>query len=325
MFEENKHPRDKDGKFTSKGNEGSKEYRQNTDYKQILEDKYNSELPGKPKKKELSEQQLNELVNSYRKALRQGYAENKEGFRPYEDVFFIHGEDLIKQISTFELNKILQNIIPEGGNVQDLQGVLVARSTDAQKDYKLKFNSEIAKMSLNELREYKKHCKEVISNVREEQKKERQKKAETLAKEQELNKTNNKKRLEALNIPTKYAEALNKADNYRAKKEKELALFKNQLSYAQNGYVDGRKSVRAVKAELAGKFPASECAKLLGTTTKKIEENFKPSEWHHSGGDMYNKINYYDISKVLEILDDYDLAKDKDYKQTLDLINKIYN
>lgn len=51
-FEENKHPRDsdgkftdKDGKFTSKRNKGSKEYRQNTDYKQILEDEYNSELP----------------------------------------------------------------------------------------------------------------------------------------------------------------------------------------------------------------------------------------------------------------------------------------
>ena len=50
-FEENKHSRDKDGKFTSKGNESNKEYRQNTDYKQILEDKYNSELPSKPKKK----------------------------------------------------------------------------------------------------------------------------------------------------------------------------------------------------------------------------------------------------------------------------------
>ena len=49
-FEENKHPRDKDGKFTSKGNEGDKEYRQNTDYKQILENKYNSDLPSKPKK-----------------------------------------------------------------------------------------------------------------------------------------------------------------------------------------------------------------------------------------------------------------------------------
>jgi len=49
-FEESKHPRDKEGKFTTKGNEGGKEYRQNTSYneiikKQKLEDKYNSELP----------------------------------------------------------------------------------------------------------------------------------------------------------------------------------------------------------------------------------------------------------------------------------------
>ena len=56
-FEENKHPRDKGGKFTTKGNEGSKEYRQNTDYKQILEDKYNSELPGKPNKEQLTQQE----------------------------------------------------------------------------------------------------------------------------------------------------------------------------------------------------------------------------------------------------------------------------
>ena len=56
-FEENKHPRDKDGKFTSKGNESNKEYRQNTDYKQILENKYNSELSGKPNKEPLTQQE----------------------------------------------------------------------------------------------------------------------------------------------------------------------------------------------------------------------------------------------------------------------------
>ena len=43
-FEESKHPRDEDGKFTTKGNEGGKEYRQNTDYKQILKYENNSEL-----------------------------------------------------------------------------------------------------------------------------------------------------------------------------------------------------------------------------------------------------------------------------------------
>ena len=54
-FEESKHPRDKGGKFTTKGNEGGKEYRQNTSYEEItktqeLEDKYNSEWPGKANK-----------------------------------------------------------------------------------------------------------------------------------------------------------------------------------------------------------------------------------------------------------------------------------
>lgn len=62
MFEESKHPRDKDGKFTTKGNEGNKEYRQNTSYneilkKQKLEDKFNSELPGKPNKSSLTKQE----------------------------------------------------------------------------------------------------------------------------------------------------------------------------------------------------------------------------------------------------------------------------
>ena len=41
-FEENKHPRDKDGKFTSKGNEGSKS---SNNRQKELKNKYNSELP----------------------------------------------------------------------------------------------------------------------------------------------------------------------------------------------------------------------------------------------------------------------------------------
>ncbi len=59
-FEESKHPRDKDGKFIEKNGRG-KEYRQNTSYneikKQQLEDKYNSELPGKTNKEQLTKQE----------------------------------------------------------------------------------------------------------------------------------------------------------------------------------------------------------------------------------------------------------------------------
>ena len=46
-FEENKHPRDKGGKFTTKGNEGSKS---SNSRQEELKNKYNSELPDKPKK-----------------------------------------------------------------------------------------------------------------------------------------------------------------------------------------------------------------------------------------------------------------------------------
>ena len=61
-FDESKHPRAKDGKFTN-GND----YRQNTSYDEItkkdnkkrkeLENKYNSELPSKPNKDQLTKQE----------------------------------------------------------------------------------------------------------------------------------------------------------------------------------------------------------------------------------------------------------------------------
>ena len=53
-FEENKHPRDKGGKFTTKGNEGSKS---SNSRQEELKNKYNSELPGKPKKEQLTQQE----------------------------------------------------------------------------------------------------------------------------------------------------------------------------------------------------------------------------------------------------------------------------
>lgn len=46
-FEENKHPRDIDGKFATKGNEASKS---SHNRQEELENKYNSELPSKPNK-----------------------------------------------------------------------------------------------------------------------------------------------------------------------------------------------------------------------------------------------------------------------------------
>lgn len=81
-FEENKHPRDDDGKFTSKGNEGNKDsasekqggktYRQNTSYEEIqakkrpLEDKYNTEAVEEPanKKKPKEKNILEDLPES---------------------------------------------------------------------------------------------------------------------------------------------------------------------------------------------------------------------------------------------------------------------
>ena len=53
-FEENKHPRDNGGKFTTKCNEGSKS---SNSRQEELENKYNSELPGKPNKEQLTQQE----------------------------------------------------------------------------------------------------------------------------------------------------------------------------------------------------------------------------------------------------------------------------
>ena len=59
-FEENKHPRDSDGKFTDKGG-SNKKPRQNTSNneikKQQFENKYNSDLPSKPNTDQLTKQE----------------------------------------------------------------------------------------------------------------------------------------------------------------------------------------------------------------------------------------------------------------------------
>ena len=113
-FEENKHPRDsdgkftdKDGKFTSKGNEGSKEYRQNTDYKQILEDKYNSELPGKPNKEQLTQQEWALWYKAVAENKKLGYwAEELPDGRAVLKVETKYSHKLVITSGTFEEPKV---------------------------------------------------------------------------------------------------------------------------------------------------------------------------------------------------------------------------
>lgn len=103
------------------------------------------------------------------------------------------------------------------------------------------------------------------------------------------------------------------AYKYREQKYRDNMALRNKLAYAQNGYVEDKKSVRAAKAELSGKYPATEAAKMLGVSAAQIKANLSPSEWHHSGGTMYNRIDYYDISKFIDLADDPDKIFDPDY------------
>ena len=110
------------------------------------------------------------------------------------------------------------------------------------------------------------------------------------------------------------------------RKERTISIELKQAKQHGDGYVDSMgKSVRAVQAELDHKFPASIAAKLLGVSQKKIQDTLYPHEWHHSGGDMYNKVPYYDISKLWDIADagiDY-YADDEDYAEAIEQYKKM--
>lgn len=108
---------------------------------------------------------------------------------------------------------------------------------------------------------------------------------------------------DSLKITKKQAEKLVAAEWFRENKQKELNLIRPQIRNQESGYYDGKKSIRAIKAELMNRFPSSVASQMLGVSKKIIETHLTPSEWHHSGGEMYNEIQYYDIDTYIEILD----------------------
>ena len=270
-----------------------------------LEKKYNDDLP------------LDVRIAKGRKEARKNYAEGKEGWR--QDLPSSM-DLLIKQAYNGTIDKLLATIYQSGGSVDDLQGLIVPAA--GRRIEGLKSENEIANLSYNELKEYKENAQK-IANEAIKQEENQKKYAEERQTEQKQREEDYHKKIAEM-VGAKTSEKLSNAANYRLKKEKELSVYAQKLLNAKNGYVDGKKSVRAVKAELNGKFPASEAAKMLGTTTKKIQSVLTPSEWHHSGGDMYNKVDYYDISKFVALLEDDDLFNDKDYSEEVAILKKLY-
>lgn len=123
--------------------------------------------------------------------------------------------------------------------------------------------------------------------------------------------------IEREGITEKQYEKEEKAARYREKKIEEANFNYAKLGKNQTGYTENGKSVRAVKAEAEGKFPKSEAAKMLGVSPQMIEKYCDKTEWHHSGGTLYNEIDYYDISKYIDIADFgvQDYIDDNDYKE----------
>lgn len=91
------------------------------------------------------------------------------------------------------------------------------------------------------------------------------------------------------------------AEKYRENKYKELQYISQEIKGQTSGYYKNKKSIRAIRAELDNKFPATIASQMLGVSQGAIKNNLTPIEWHHSGGDMYNKIEYYDISKYIDL------------------------
>lgn len=306
MFEEHKHPRDEQGKFVEKGQEGTKEYRQNTSYSEIINQ--NSDYSAQAKKGV--------------KQARTEFAQVVDGWRPYGDRPAV-GKYFMVKANTEELTNLLSTIYQNGGDYNLLKRLVIAGGYEETKQG-LKYADEIAKMSYNEVLDYISFCEPILRKTAEEKENaiNREKTEREALDNQKNNYINNI--ISTIGISSKNFDKIKEAFKYRESKEKELARLGNQLNYSQGGYVDNKKSVRAVKAELSGKYPASECAKMLGTTTKKIQDNLRPAEWHHSGGDMYNRINYYDISKLIDLQEDIDLANDSDYKESIELMKKLF-
>ena len=94
---------------------------------------------------------------------------------------------------------------------------------------------------------------------------------------------------------------LREAEIFRKNNSKELQLIAKEIKGKESGYYEGRKSIRAIRAELENKFPISVASKVLGVTQKTLEDNLVPTEWHHSNGSMYKPVQYYDISKYIDI------------------------
>ena len=94
---------------------------------------------------------------------------------------------------------------------------------------------------------------------------------------------------------------LREAEIFRENNSKELQLIAKEIKGKESGYYEGKKSIRAIRAELENKFPISVASKILGVTQKTLEDNLVPIEWHHSNGSMYKPVEYYDISKYIDI------------------------
>ena len=91
------------------------------------------------------------------------------------------------------------------------------------------------------------------------------------------------------------------AEKYRENKYKELQAIAQEIKGQTSGYYKSKKSIRAIRAELNNKFPASVASQMLGVSQKAIEDNLIPTEWHHSNGALYKAVEYYDISKYINL------------------------
>lgn len=209
------------------------------------------------------------------------------------------------------IGQLVDKIENANGDISILKDIFI----DDKKGERFKTLDEISEMDYNQLKDYAKYCKDI---------KNKEKEQETTNSQSESYGSAFLKTLEPLNLTKSQQDKQLQASKYREQKYEERQDLIRKLQYATGGYVEGKKSVRAVKSEIQGKYPLSEVVKLLGTTTEKVKKYLSPSEWHHSGGTMYNKVDYYDISSLMEIADDYQGAlEDKDKQYDLEIFKKL--
>lgn len=242
-------------------------------------------------------------------------------------------ELLFKNSKTKDVVKLYERLESQGIEGDKVFSLLDYRSSIYKDMYKsgILTKEEIYALDDNDLAQYAAKCDELISNHRQEIKDKRAE--ENREREKERQAAEQSHAAEIKNIAARYGvieETANKITEINKKAQEKHSQSATEYRYhTSDGYGTG-KSTRALKAELEGRYSLSQCSQILGISTARLKNILPVSkEWHHTGA-LYNKTQTYDISAILDIVDDMTSGEKlsqikQDYgDENIQLFNKLF-